>query len=71
MHSKSNSIEVMINDKADEVIKEPFDSLKNRNQNNLESMKSSKFILDYVLLMYCKCHKINANRDGSYTDSPY
>ena len=29
MHSKSDIIEIMINDKADELIKELFDSLKN------------------------------------------
>ena len=28
MHSKSHNIEIMINDEADEVIKELFDSLK-------------------------------------------
>ena len=28
MHSKSNNIEIIINDEADEVIKELFDSLK-------------------------------------------
>ena len=33
MHSKSYSIEIMINDEADEVIKELFDSLKTRYQN--------------------------------------
>ena len=31
----------MINDKAVEVIKELFDSLKNRYQSNLESMEKS------------------------------
>ena len=36
MHSESNNIEIMINDEADEVMKELFDSLKNRYQNNLE-----------------------------------
>ena len=46
MHSKSDNIEIMINDEADEVIKELFDSLKNRYQNNSESMKSNDF--DYV-----------------------
>ena len=51
----------MINDKADEVIKELFDSLKNRHQNNLESMKGSEFVFDYVHLLYYKCHKIYAN----------
>ena len=33
MHSKSDNKEIMINDEADEVIKEFFDSLKNRYQN--------------------------------------
>ena len=52
MHSKSNNIEIAINDKADEVIKELFDSLKNRYQNNLESMKGSVFDFNYVHLLY-------------------
>ena len=60
----------MINDQADEVIKELFDSHKNRNQNNLESMKGSDFLFDYVHLLYYKCHKINPNSGGSYIDSP-
>ena len=30
MHSKSDNTEIMINDKADKVKKELFDSLKNR-----------------------------------------
>ena len=69
MNSKSDNIEVIINDKADEVIKELFDSLKNRYQNNLESMKGSEFIFDYVQLWYYKCHKMNTNYVGSYIDS--
>ena len=55
MHSKSDNIETMINDEADEVIKELFDSLKNRYQNNLESMKDIEFVFDYVELFYYKC----------------
>ena len=51
MHSKSNNIELMIIDEADEVIKELFDSLKNTCQNNLESMKGSEFVFDYVHLL--------------------
>ena len=49
-----------------------FDSLKNRYQNNLESMKGSEKVLktDYVQLFYCKCHKINQNCGVSYIDSP-
>ena len=34
------------------------------------AMKGSSFIFDYVHLLYYKCHKINANRGGSYIDSP-
>ena len=56
MHSKSDSIETMINDEADGVIKEHFDSLRNRCQNNLDSMKGSGFIFGYVQLLYYKCH---------------
>ena len=48
MHSKSENIEYMINDGVDEVSKNIFDSLKNRHQNNLESMKGSEFVFDYV-----------------------
>ena len=70
MHSRSDNIEIMINDEADEVIKELIDSLKNRYQNNLESVKGSEFVLDYVHLLYYKCHKINTNCGGSYMDSP-
>ena len=50
MHSKSDNIKIMINDEADEVIKELFDSLKNRYQNNLKLIKDSEFF-DYVI--YC------------------
>ena len=39
-----------------EVIQELFDSLKNRYQNNSESMKGSEFVFDYVQLLYYKCH---------------
>ena len=46
----------MINDEADEVIKELFDSLKNRYQNNLESMKDSGLVFDYAQLLYYKFH---------------
>ena len=50
-------------------LKELFDSLKNRYQNNLESIKG-QFFFDYVQILYCRCHKIHQNCDGSYIDSP-
>ena len=50
MHSKSDNIEIRINDQADQVIKEQ-DSIKNRYQNDLESMTGKEFVFDYV--QYC------------------
>ena len=70
IHLKSDNMEIMINDEADEVIKELFDSLKKRSQNNIESMKDSEFVFGYVHLLYYKCHKINLNRGGLYTGTP-
>ena len=51
MHSKSDNMEIMINEEPDEVIKELFDSLKNRYQNNSESMKVSD--LSLIMFRYC------------------
>ena len=70
MHSKSNNVEIMINDEADEVIQKLFDSLKNRYQNNLQSVKGWKFVFDYVHLVPYKYYKLNPNHHGSYIDSP-
>ena len=69
MHSKSDNIQIMINDEADGIIKELFDSFKSRYQNNLKLMKGSDFVFDNIRLLYHKCHKINLNRGGSYIDS--
>ena len=64
MHTKSESIEIMINDEADEVIEKLFKKKKNCYQNNLESMKGSEFIFDYFNLLHNKCDKINPNCGG-------
>ena len=71
MHSRSNNIEFMSYDNANEVVNELFESLRSRYQIGSEtSMRGSGFTFDSVQLLYCKCHKINFKRDGSYTDSP-
>ena len=57
MYLKSDNIEIMINEEADGVIEELFKSLKNRYQDNLESMNGSEFVFDYVYLLYYKFHK--------------
>ena len=70
MRSKSDKIEIMINDEAADVINFFFELLKKRYQNNLESIKGSEFGLDYAQLLYYKCHKINTNCCGLYINSP-
>ena len=56
---------------TNEVVDELFDSLRIRYQGILEtSMEGSEFIFDSVQMMYCKCHKVNFRRCGSYIDSP-
>ena len=71
MHSKSDNIEIMINDKAHEVNETFFESLFNRYQIGLEtSMRDSAFIFDCSQLLYYKWHKINFKQGGSYIYSP-
>ena len=60
----------MINDEADEVMKQLFDSLIRSYQSNLETMKGNDLLFDYVHLLYYECHKINPNCDRLYIDSP-
>ena len=60
MPSKSDNIEVMINDKADEVIEELFQLRLSRYQIEYgTSTKGSDFIFDCAHLLYCKWHKID------------
>ena len=68
MHSKNDNKKS--DDETDEYIEELFKSLKNRYQNNLQLMKGSEFVFNYVNLLYYKCHKINPNCGGSYIVSP-
>ena len=72
MPSKGDNIEMMINDKADELIEELFESFLNRYQIGLQtSMRVSDLIFDCVHLFYYKCHKINFKLGGgSYIGSP-
>ena len=69
MNSKRDKIEIIINEEANEVIEQLFKSLKNRYQNNLEAMSISEFVLDFVHLLYYKCHEINSNLGEWYIDS--
>ena len=33
-------------------------------------MRGMEFVINYVHLLYYKCHKINLNHGGSFKDSP-
>ena len=52
MHSQNDNIEIMLNDKADEVIKELFKSILYRYQIALKiTMKGNNFVFDCVDLL--------------------
>ena len=53
MHSKSDNIEIMINDEADEVIEELFKSPLNRYQNNLQKLLKKVVSLSLIMFIYC------------------
>ena len=57
IHSKSDIMKIIINDEADQVIEELFESLKNRYQNSLESMKGKELVFGYFHLLFYKYHK--------------
>ena len=70
MHLRSDKIELMNNNKKNEVIEERFQSLPSRYQIGQEtSMKCSDFIFDYINLLQYKCLRINFKRGGSFPDS--
>ena len=71
MYSKSNSIKIMIYDKAYKVTEEPSESVLSGYQTSLEqSMKGSDFIFNCVNLLHYQHHEINLNCGGSCMYSP-
>ena len=64
VHSKSDNMKIVISDEADEVIIFFLIHI------NLQFMRGTEFVFNYLQLLYYKCHKININRGGSYIDSP-
>ena len=52
IHSKVDNIKIMINDRADDVVEELFESLRNRYRSYLEkSMKNTEFLFDFIHLL--------------------
>ena len=71
MHSKSDNIEILIDNKTDKIIEELFESLLQRYQKGLEGkIRGSEFFFDDTDSLYYKLHKVSLNRGESYIDSP-
>ena len=69
MYTKNDNIEIRIGDDIDDVIKELFNSLLKRYQENLqEKMRGSEFGFDRVNLLYYDFNNISLNRGGSYIE---
>ena len=69
MHTKSNNIEIMIGNETDEIIRELFQSLLQKNQDGLkESMRGSEFVFDSIDLLYYKLHKITSTINPNNND---
>ena len=70
MHSKSDNMENIINDKTNEVIEELSQSLFSKYQIRIEiSIKGCDFIFDYMDTLDYKCHKIILKRVALNLDS--
>ena len=65
MHTKSDNIEIIIDNDTDEVIDELFKSLLEKHQENLEEkMSGSEFNFDGISSLYYDLNKISLNRVG-------
>ena len=53
MSSKRDNTNIMIDDKADEVMQELFESLQNRYQNDFEKLVKGSLSLSSVMFIYC------------------
>ena len=62
MSSKSNRKEGAMHSKSDNI--------EIMSHNKADKAIKQLMINHCVNLLYCKCHKINFNRDGLYKDSP-
>ena len=71
MYTRSDSIEIMFDDDNDDIIEQPFESLLQKYEENLQNkMRGSEFQFDGVDFLYYDFNKTSINRGGSYIDSP-
>ena len=71
MHTKSNSVVIIMGSKTDEIIEYIFESFLQKYQEGFEeSMRGSEFAYDSVDELYYNFNKVSLSRGGSYIDSP-
>ena len=71
MHTKSNTVEIMMGSETDEIIEDLFVSFLPKYQEGLEeSMRGSEFAYDSIDALYYNLNKVSLSRSRSYIDSP-
>ena len=71
MCTRSDNIEIMFGDNNDDIIKQLFESLLQKYEENLQNkMRGSEFEFDGVNFLYYDFNKTSINRGGSYIDFP-
>ena len=71
MYTRSDNVEIMFGDDNDDIIEQLFESLLQKNEENLQNkMRGSDFEFDGVNFLHYHFNKMSINRGGSYIDSP-
>ena len=71
MYTRSDNVEIMFGDDHDDIIEQPFESLLQKYEENLQNkMKGSDFEFDGGNFLYYDFNKTSINRGGSFIDSP-
>ena len=71
MHTRSDNIEIMVDDDNDDIIEELFKSFIQKYEENLQNkIRGLDFKFDGVNFLYYDFSEISLNRGGSYIDSP-
>ena len=71
MHSRSDNIEIILDDDNDDIIEQLFRSFLQKYEENLQNkMRGSDFEFDSVNFLYYDFNKISLNRGRSYIESP-
>ena len=71
MYTRSDNIEIMFDDNNDDIIKQLFESLLQKYEENIQNkMRGSEFEFDGINFLYYDFNKTSMKRGGSYIDSP-